>query len=32
VIFKTDVNDRWKAATKLLGVDINQISGVVGHA
>ncbi len=32
VIFKTNVKDRWKAATKLLGVDINQISGVVGHA
>jgi len=32
VIFKTNIEERWKAATKLLGVEINQISSAVGHA
>jgi len=32
IIFETKVEQRWEAAAKLLGVDINQMTGDSGHA
>jgi putative transcriptional regulator len=32
IIFDTKNEERWNAAARLLGVDINQISGDIGHA
>lgn len=32
IIFEMQTEQRWSAAARLLGVDINQISGDVGHA
>ena len=32
VIFDTEVERRWEEAAKLLGVDINQLTGDAGHA
>lgn len=32
VLFQTPARDRWKAATRLLGVDVTQISSGAGHA
>ncbi len=32
VLFQTPVRDRWQAATRLLGIDVSQISGDAGHA
>lgn len=32
IIFDTPIQDRWKSAAKLLGVDLDQMSGDVGHA
>jgi putative transcriptional regulator len=32
IIFETRVDQRWHAAAKLLGIDINQVSGEIGHA
>lgn len=32
ILFKTPFVDRWQAAMQLLGIDINKLSGDVGHA
>lgn len=32
IIFKTPYQDRWEAAAKLLGVDLNMLSHQAGHA
>ena len=32
IIFETKVEQRWEEAAKLLGVDINQMTGDAGHA
>lgn len=32
IIFNTSVEQRWEQAAKLLGVDINQMTGDAGHA
>ncbi len=32
IIFKTPIERRWQAAGALLGVDLNLISGEIGHA
>lgn len=32
IIFRMDSEDRWRAAAKLLGVDMNLLSGEAGHA
>lgn len=32
ILFDTDVPERWEAAAKLLGIDIQQLTGDVGHA
>lgn len=32
ILFKTPIRDRWQAATRLLGVDVTQISFGAGHA
>lgn len=32
IIFHRSVDERWRAAAKLLGVDLNLISGETGHA
>jgi putative transcriptional regulator len=32
ILFRTPVPQRWAAATKLLGVDVTQLSGEAGHA
>ncbi len=32
ILFLTPVENRWRAAAKLIGVDIERISGQVGHA
>lgn len=32
IIFNTQVDKRWEQAAKLLGVDINQMTGDAGHA
>ena len=32
VVFDVPIEQRWHAAAKLLGVDINQLSGDVGHS
>ncbi|HVT37283.1 MAG TPA: YqgE/AlgH family protein [Nevskiaceae bacterium] len=32
ILFHTPARDRWKEATRLLGVDVTQLSNDVGHA
>lgn len=32
IIFETNVDQRWKKAAKLIGIDIGQLSSQVGHA
>ena len=32
ILFQTPARDRWPAATRLLGVDVTQISSGSGHA
>jgi len=32
ILFDTEVPDRWEAAAKLIGIDIHQLTGDVGHA
>ena len=32
ILFGTPIGERWKAATRLLGVDVSQLSGEAGHA
>lgn len=32
ILFKTPSRDRWQAATRLLGVDVTQISFGAGHS
>ncbi|HEY0974215.1 MAG TPA: YqgE/AlgH family protein [Solimonas sp.] len=32
VLFQIPVRDRWQAATRLLGVDVTQLTGSAGHA
>jgi putative transcriptional regulator len=32
IVFRTPVEERWNQAARLLGVDINQMSGEAGHA
>jgi putative transcriptional regulator len=32
ILFKAPVADRWKLATRLLGVDVTQLGGDAGHA
>ncbi len=32
IIFETPIEKRWQKAAKLLGIDINQLSGQIGHA
>jgi putative transcriptional regulator len=32
IIFNTPVEQRWDAAAKLLGIEINQLSATIGHA
>ncbi|RLA04990.1 MAG: YqgE/AlgH family protein [Gammaproteobacteria bacterium] len=32
ILFHTPAKDRWKAAAKLIGVDINQLSAFAGHS
>lgn len=32
ILFKAPVADRWKLATRLLGVDVTQLGGEAGHA
>ncbi|MDH5485593.1 MAG: YqgE/AlgH family protein [Gammaproteobacteria bacterium] len=32
IIFSTPVDERWQAATSILGIDLNQLSNDVGHA
>ncbi|SFF54780.1 putative transcriptional regulator [Fontimonas thermophila] len=32
ILFRTPVRDRWQAATRLLGVDVTQLTGAAGHA
>jgi putative transcriptional regulator len=32
LLFETDVENRWEAAAGLLGIDIHQLTGDVGHA
>ena len=32
IIFDTPINERWQAAAKLIGVDLNLISNDTGHA
>lgn len=32
ILFSTPARDRWKAATRLLGVDVTQLSNDAGHA
>lgn len=32
ILFQTPVRDRWKQATRLLGVDVTQLTGMSGHA
>jgi putative transcriptional regulator len=32
ILFHTPVGDRWRAATRLLGVDITHLASVAGHA
>ena len=32
ILFSTPARDRWKEATRLLGVDVTQLSNDVGHA
>jgi len=32
VLFGTPVQERWLAATRLLGVDVSHLASVAGHA
>lgn len=32
ILFNTPARDRWQAATRLLGVDVTQLTGDAGHA
>lgn len=32
ILFRTPAGDRWSAATRLLGVEVTQLSGFAGHA
>lgn len=32
ILFNTPARDRWQAATRLLGVDVTQLTGTAGHA
>ncbi|MEQ1438653.1 YqgE/AlgH family protein [Fontimonas sp. SYSU GA230001] len=32
ILFRTPIQQRWQAATKLLGVDVTQLAGNAGHA
>lgn len=32
ILFSTPANDRWRAATRLLGIDISHLASVAGHA
>lgn len=32
ILFRTPARDRWKEATRLIGVDVTQLSNDVGHA
>ena len=32
ILFKSPPSDRWKLATRLLGVDVTQLGGDAGHA
>lgn len=32
ILFDTDVSARWEAAVNLIGIDIHQLTGDVGHA
>jgi len=32
LLFETDVENRWEAAAGLIGIDIHQLTGEVGHA
>lgn len=32
ILFDTDVTERWEAAANLIGIDIHQLTGDVGHA
>jgi putative transcriptional regulator len=32
ILFRTPARDRWQAATRLLGVDVTQLTGTAGHA
>lgn len=32
IVFETPIPQRWSAAARLIGVDINKLSGQIGHA
>jgi len=32
ILFKTPIADRWRDAAKLIGIDIQTMPGVAGHA
>lgn len=32
ILFRLPARDRWQAATRLLGVDVTQLTGVAGHS
>ena len=32
ILFETPVEERWTAATALLGIDLSRLSGTAGHA
>ena len=32
LLFETDIENRWEAAAGLIGIDINQLTGDMGHA
>jgi putative transcriptional regulator len=32
VLFETDAEKRWEAAAALMGIDIKQLTGAMGHA
>ena len=32
IIFETSIEKRWEAAARLIGIDINQLTGDIGHA
>jgi len=32
LLFETEIDNRWEAAAALIGIDIHQLTGAVGHA